>query len=80
VLLGRGLCVGLITRPEESYRVLCVQWVWSRSPVSGGHDPASRRRATGKTASVLLCSVAREDQELYFLAWGIKQQKVWRSG
>ena len=21
VLLGRGLCVGLITRPEESYRV-----------------------------------------------------------
>jgi hypothetical protein len=25
---GRGLCVGLITRPEESYRVWCV-WVWS---------------------------------------------------
>jgi hypothetical protein len=24
VLSGRGLCVGLITRPEESYRVLCV--------------------------------------------------------
>jgi hypothetical protein len=21
---GRGLCVGLITRPEESYRVRCV--------------------------------------------------------
>ena len=28
VLSGRGLCVGLITRPEESYLVLCV-WVWS---------------------------------------------------
>jgi len=28
VLSGRGLCVGLITRPEESYRVWCV-WVWS---------------------------------------------------
>jgi hypothetical protein len=27
VLSGRGLCVGLITRPEESYRVCCV-WVW----------------------------------------------------
>jgi len=27
VLSGRGLCDGLITRPEESYRVLCV-WVW----------------------------------------------------
>jgi len=25
---GRSLCVGLITRPEESYRVWCV-WVWS---------------------------------------------------
>jgi hypothetical protein len=24
VLPGRGLCVGLITRPEESYRVWCV--------------------------------------------------------
>ena len=28
VLSGGGLCVGLITRPEESYRVWCV-WVWS---------------------------------------------------
>jgi len=28
LLSGRGLCVGLITRPEESYRVWCV-WVWS---------------------------------------------------
>jgi hypothetical protein len=26
----RGLCVGLITRPEKSYRVWCV-WVWSWS-------------------------------------------------
>jgi hypothetical protein len=29
MLSGRGLCVGLITRPEESYRVWWV-WVWSR--------------------------------------------------
>jgi hypothetical protein len=27
VLSGRGLCVGPITRPEESYWVRCV-WVW----------------------------------------------------
>jgi hypothetical protein len=27
VLSGSGLCVGLITRPEESYREWCV-WVW----------------------------------------------------
>jgi len=25
VLLGKDLCDGLITRPEESYRVRCVQ-------------------------------------------------------
>jgi len=25
------ICVGLITHPEESYRVWCV-WVWSRNP------------------------------------------------
>jgi hypothetical protein len=30
VLSGRGLCVGLITSPEESYQLWCV-WVWSWS-------------------------------------------------
>jgi hypothetical protein len=29
VLSGRGLCVGLITRPEESYRMCACVWVWS---------------------------------------------------
>jgi hypothetical protein len=28
VLSGRGLCAGLATVPEESYRMWCV-WVWS---------------------------------------------------
>ena len=28
----RGLCVALVTRPEEFYRVWCVNRVWSRSP------------------------------------------------
>jgi len=36
VLSGTGLCVGLITCPEDSYRVWCV-WVWSWSPVREGH-------------------------------------------
>jgi hypothetical protein len=31
VLSGRGLCDGLITRPEESCRVCCVLTVWSRN-------------------------------------------------
>jgi hypothetical protein len=37
-LSGRGLCVRLITRPEQSYRVWCV-WVWSRSLNNGGPGP-----------------------------------------
>jgi hypothetical protein len=39
VLIGRGLCDKLITRPEESYR-LVRRCVWSRKPREwGGHDP-----------------------------------------
>jgi len=48
VLSGRGLCFGLITRPEESYRLWCVQWVWSRSPVKGGHESKAGWSATRK--------------------------------
>ena len=33
VLSGRGLCVGPITRPEESYWLWCV-WVWSGATVT----------------------------------------------
>jgi len=35
VLSGRGLCVGLITRPEESYRLCCI-CVWSWNLVNVG--------------------------------------------
>jgi hypothetical protein len=33
ILSGRGLCVALITSPEESYRMWCVQWGWSRRKI-----------------------------------------------
>ena len=39
--------MGLITRPEESYRLWRVS-VCSGSPVRGGHDRKSGRSATGK--------------------------------
>jgi hypothetical protein len=48
VLWGRGLCFGLLTRPEESYRLWCVQWLWLWSPVRKGHDPESGRSDTGE--------------------------------
>ena len=34
VLSSRGICIGLFTRPEDSYRVWCV-WVWSWSLDNG---------------------------------------------
>ena len=43
-----GLCDGLITRTEESYRVWCVQWMWSWRPVRGGHEPEPGKSAKGK--------------------------------
>ena len=46
---SKGLCVGLIACPEESYRVWCVQWVWSRSPIGGGSDQEYGRSATKKS-------------------------------
>jgi hypothetical protein len=40
--VGRGLCDGLITRPEESYHVsVCV---WSEKPRKGPHVPVGNRR------------------------------------
>jgi hypothetical protein len=48
VLSGRGLCVGLITCTEESYRVWCV-WVCSWSVEKwGGLGPPRGCRAIGK--------------------------------
>jgi hypothetical protein len=44
----RSLCVGLITRPEESYRVWCVHCVIAK-PHKGGCDPESGRSATKKS-------------------------------
>jgi hypothetical protein len=45
VLSGKGLCDGLITCLQELCRVCCVQWVWSRSPPRGHHEPESGQSA-----------------------------------
>jgi hypothetical protein len=55
MLLGRGLCVGLVSRPVESYRVWCV-WVWLRGPVKGGCDPESGRSVTEKNIYLFIYS------------------------
>jgi hypothetical protein len=48
VLSGRGLCVGLVTHPEESYRVWCVWCVWSWSLEMRRSRPLRGCRALGK--------------------------------
>ena len=53
MLSGRGLYLGLITRPKESNQVWCV-WVWLRGPVKGGCDPESDRSVTGKTIYIYI--------------------------
>ena len=52
VLSGRGLRVGLITRPEESYRDSCIQWVWSWSHIRGSHAPESGRSPKGGKGNI----------------------------
>jgi len=39
VLSGKGLCVGLITRPEESYRLWCVVLCDLETSRMRSHDP-----------------------------------------
>ena len=48
VLSGTGLCIGLIIRPEDSYRVWCIRRMWLRNQVSRGHDPEKSQSATGR--------------------------------
>ena len=51
MLSGRGLCDGLITRPEESYRLWCVVEVYSRNLAIDealGHWGLSRHKQTNK--------------------------------
>ena len=48
VLSGRGLCDGLITRPEESYRLWCVVVCDLETSRMKGPWPALGRSATGQ--------------------------------
>jgi hypothetical protein len=48
----RVVCFGLITRRGESYRVWCVEWVWSWN-LRIGHGSAFSRRAPVKINPVL---------------------------
>jgi hypothetical protein len=50
VLSGRGLCEGLITRPEESYRLWCV--VVGDQETSKKEEAKARYRAVANTTTM----------------------------
>ena len=67
VLSGRGTCVGLITSPEESYRLWCVvvcdlETLWMRRPWPTGDCRAERKKISGRSLmafSILVASGSR---------------------
>ena len=48
VLSGRGLCFGLITGPEESYRVWCVSECDREASIMKGPWPTRGRCSMGE--------------------------------
>jgi hypothetical protein len=88
VLSGRGLCDGLIIRPEESSRVCCVQWMWTQSPYREAMDPESSRSTTeikGAFVSYIylqfqpVCDRAIDLTRICFpsrLNWGLEAEKT----
>jgi hypothetical protein len=55
MLSGRGLCVGLIPRPEESHRVWCESLsVISKPRQGGGLDPIGLSRHQKKITELVL--------------------------
>jgi hypothetical protein len=86
VLSGRGLCEGLVTRPEESYRVWCVWvwcvWVWSWSLEKwGGLGPQGAVQPLEKqlpTPSLTPSAVVTEAGSLpRSLETGVPQVEQW---
>ena len=62
VLSGRGLCDELITRPEESYRLLCVvvcdlEDLWLRRPWPIGGCCAKRKERTKEKLFIIYTQI-----------------------
>ena len=64
MLSSRGLCDGLVTRPKESYRLLCV-WVWSGSLDNEEETPCRAMKKKMYEPSVSLHSTNLK-QSYYF--------------
>ena len=60
VLSGRGLCVELVTRPEESYRVVCLDYDREASTVRRPWPTVIRMNAVkGQYSACFHCSCTK---------------------
>jgi hypothetical protein len=59
VLSGRGLCGGLITRPEESYRLWCVV-LWSRNLEN---EEAKARYQAVENTTIMGCNARKTNNK-----------------
>jgi hypothetical protein len=64
VLTGRGLCDGLITRPEESYRLWRV--VVCDQETSKNEEAKARNRAVGNT-NTMGCNARKTNKQLNYI-------------
>jgi hypothetical protein len=81
VLSGRGLCVGLIIRPEESYRVWCVQLSVIVKPRERGKPwlENESKSATRRKGAVILTSDVNMVISMYTskrCVWSIETRKL----
>jgi hypothetical protein len=83
VLSGTGFCVGLNTRPKESYRMLFVRTVWLQSPVKEDHNSKSGRSATGYrsisfsfTEHIAYSENTISDTTVRSLRWGYNRVRI----
>jgi hypothetical protein len=65
--VGRGLCDGLITRPEESYRVSL--YVWSEKPRKGPYVPVGNYRNMNAWTNELCWRYVPSSRQSYNMAW-----------
>jgi hypothetical protein len=76
VLSGRGLCVGLITRPEESYRLWCVSEcdrqasIMRRPWPTGAVAPLQKKR-------IILTYNSQMTQGKFYVNFGNSTSNVW---
>jgi hypothetical protein len=69
VLSGRGLCDELVTRPEESYRLLCVSNVCDHETSKNEEAQAQIGLSSHRKKNFKYISVKANDMcEVYFLS------------